>query len=256
MKINQVAAQLYTVRDYLKTPKDIEITLKKIRKIGYLAVQVSGMGPIPEEDLMKILKDNGLICCATHESSEQILNEPEKVVERLEKLKCKYTSYPYPANVIMDSVKDVKKFAKKLNSAGKVLYQSKQVLTYHNHHIEFQKVGEKTVLELIYNETNPQYLQGEIDTYWVQYGGGNPTDWCNRLKKRLPLIHLKDYKITKDCKIDFAEIGSGNLDWKTIIPAAEKSGCKWFIVEQDTCPGDPVDSLKKSFHFIQENLCI
>jgi len=39
MKIHQIAAQLYTVRDFLKTPAEIEKTLKKIRAIGYEAVQ-------------------------------------------------------------------------------------------------------------------------------------------------------------------------------------------------------------------------
>jgi sugar phosphate isomerase/epimerase len=51
-----------------------------------------------------------------------------------------------------------------------------------------------------------------------------------------------------------AEIGVGNLDWKAIIAAAEKSGCEWFIVEQDYCPGDPFDSLKTSFDYIEANL--
>lgn len=256
MKINQVAAQLYTVRNYLKTPKEIEKTIKKIRQIGYFAVQISGMGPIPEMNLMKILNDYDLICCATHEPADQILNEPGKVIERLEKLKCKYTAYPYPANIIFNSVKDLKQFANKLNSAGKVFYNSGKVLTYHNHHVEFQKIDGKTILEQLFSETNPHYLQGEIDTYWVQYGGGNPTDWCNRLKNRLPLIHLKDYKINREHNIDYAEIGYGNLNWKAIISAAEKSGCKWFIVEQDTCPGNPIESLRKSFNYIKENLCI
>ena len=46
MKIQQVAAQLFTVRDYIKTPADVAVSMKKIRQIGYQAVQVSGMGPI------------------------------------------------------------------------------------------------------------------------------------------------------------------------------------------------------------------
>ena len=50
------------------------------------------------------------------------------------------------------------------------------------------------------------------------------------------------------------EIGSGNLDWPRLIPAAEKSGCQWFIVEQDTCPGDPFDSLKSSFDHLTRHL--
>ncbi|RKX34780.1 MAG: sugar phosphate isomerase/epimerase, partial [Verrucomicrobia bacterium] len=44
MKINQVAAQLYTLRDHIKTPADIAASMKKVREIGYTAVQVSGMG--------------------------------------------------------------------------------------------------------------------------------------------------------------------------------------------------------------------
>ena len=46
MKRSQVAAQLYTIRDHLKTPQDTAKSMRKIRSIGYEAVQVSGMGPI------------------------------------------------------------------------------------------------------------------------------------------------------------------------------------------------------------------
>ena len=50
------------------------------------------------------------------------------------------------------------------------------------------------------------------------------------------------------------EIGYGNLDFKAIVAAAEASGCEWFIVEQDSCPGDPFDSAKLSFDYIKANL--
>ena len=46
MQINQVAAQLYTVRDFITTPTDIAASMKRIREIGYegyQAVQVSGL---------------------------------------------------------------------------------------------------------------------------------------------------------------------------------------------------------------------
>ncbi len=79
--------------------------------------------------------------------------------------------------------------------------------------------------------------------------------WCFRLKDRLPLLHLKDYRINAENQIEFAEVGSGTLDIKAIIAAAEASGCQWFIVEQDTCPGNPFDSLALSFNYIRDNLC-
>ena len=55
----------------------------------------------------------------------------------------------------------------------------------------------------------------------------------------------------------FEEIGSGNLDWKAIVAAAEKSGCKWFIVEQDAhwAKDDPFLSLTMSFDYLVANIC-
>jgi sugar phosphate isomerase/epimerase len=254
MKINQVAAQLYTVRDHLKTPSDIATSMKKVREIGYTAVQISGLGPIEDPELMKILDGEGLDCCATHEPSDVIRQTPEIVVERLNKLSCKYTAYPHPSGVDFSNPDDVGSLASDLDRAGAVLREAGQVLGYHNHAIEFLRVDGKTLLETIYDTTSAENLVGEIDTYWVQYGGGDPVAWCEKLAGRLPLIHLKDYAFSPENKPVFAEIGYGNLDFKRIVSAAETSGCEWYIIEQDTCPGDPFDSLKMSFDYIRDHL--
>jgi sugar phosphate isomerase/epimerase len=255
MKPSQIAAQLYTVREFLKTPEQIADSLKKVRAIGYEAVQVSGMAPIPEEDLARMLAGAGLVCCATHEKTEVILDEPQRVVERLQTLNCPITAVPSPGPIKLETIEEVKVFAARMNAAGRVLHEAGLTLAYHNHHGEFRRLNGRTILEIIFDETDPRYLQGEPDTYWVQYGGGDPVEWCQRLKNRLPIIHLKDYCVLADRKVSFGEVGSGNLRWPAIIAAAEAAGCRWFCVEQDSCPGDPFESLKKSFDYIKENLC-
>jgi len=255
MKITQVAAQLYTLREFLKTPADIAASLKKVRAIGYTAVQASGLGPIADEELVRLLAGEGLTLCATHEAPDQILNTPDQVVAKLKRLGCKYTAYPWPAGIQFDTLAQIKDFAAKLNAAGKVLHAAGQVLTYHNHHIEFRRIRNKPALEWIYKYTDPQYLQAEPDTYWVQNGGGDPVAWCKKLKGRLPLLHMKDYAVNATNQTVFAEVGNGNLNWNKIVAAAENSGCQWFIVEQDTCPGDPFDSLRQSFEYISAKLC-
>lgn len=254
MKINQVAAQLYTCRDFLKTPAEISQTLKQVRAIGYTAVQLSGLGPIDDEELARMLNGEGLTCCATHEWCSDILQTPEKVVEKLNKLHCKITAYPWPDGIDFNSTKSVDGLIEGLDRAGKVLADAGQILCYHNHNLEFRKLNGKTILDLIYEKTNPRCLQGEPDTYWVQYGGGDSAELCEKLKNRIPIIHLKDYVTTDKNQPDLCEIGAGNLNFAKIIAAAEASGCQWFAVEQDTCPGNPIDSLKQSFHYIQENL--
>ncbi|MFZ0435865.1 MAG: hypothetical protein WAL87_07850 [Chthoniobacterales bacterium] len=35
---------------------------------------------------------------------------------------------------------------------------------------------------------------------------------------------------------------------------ATAAGCKWFIVEQDTCPGDPFECIKRNFDYLK-GLC-
>ena len=60
MKVTQLAAQLFTCRDILKTPAEIAATLRRVRAVGYQAVQVSGMAPIAEDELLRILDGEGL----------------------------------------------------------------------------------------------------------------------------------------------------------------------------------------------------
>ena len=255
MKIEQVALQTYTIRESMKTPADIAASLKKVRKIGYRAIQASALGPIDDAELVRIAGGEGLTICATHEPSDTILEQPEKVAERLHRLGCRITAYPSPKGVDLASRDAVEAWIRKLDNAGRVLHENGLVLAYHNHHHEFRHLDGRCLFELIFEKTDPQHLQGEIDTYWVQYGGASPLEWCERLAGRLPILHLKDYRITDEAKPDYAEIGYGNINFKPIIEASDRGGCQWYAVEQDTCPGDPFESARMSFEYIRDHLC-
>ncbi len=67
-----LAAQLYTIRDHTKTTDDFASSMKKIREIGYTAVQVSAIGDISNDDVLRITDDNGLTICNTHISYERL----------------------------------------------------------------------------------------------------------------------------------------------------------------------------------------
>ncbi len=252
MKINQVAAQLYTLRDQCKTPDDIARSLEKVAAIGYQSVQVSGLGPIENDALLALAKQNGLTICATHESLDAILNSPEQVIEKLRALECKHTAIGFPSGVDLASVDGVLDFCRRFEMAAEKFVAAGMTASHHNHHHEFRKVGGKTVLQHVLENTENVTL--ELDTYWVQYGGASPVEWNGKAKGRLPLLHLKDYMVNAEYVPQFAEIGVGNLPWPAIIASAEEAGCEWFIVEQDTTPGDPFDSLRMSFDFIKANL--
>ena len=249
-KINQVALQLYTLRDYCKTVAELEQTAAKVRKIGYQVVQFSG-SPVPHAEAKKVFADAGLIVCATHEPAKLILEKPEEICERLNQIGTKHTAYPHPAGLDLSKESDVRNLASQLDAAGAVLARNGYTLSYHNHAHEFMRFGASTVLDYIYQATKPAHLKAELDTYWVQFGGGDPTVWLTALRGRAPLLHLKDYVFTPEGKPAFGEIGRGTLDWRRILAAAENAGTEWLIVEQDTCPGDPFDSIKISYDYLQ-----
>ena len=213
-----LAAQLYTIREYTKTPKDIAESMKKIKAIGYDAVQISGLGPIDNKELASILDGEGLVCCASHDSGALLFDKTDEVIERLHAVKCPYTAYPYP-HVKWTCEEDCLKLAAGLNEVGARLKAAGITLCYHNHALEFEKFNGRTVLDILYSASTAENLKGEPDTYWVQQGGANPVTWIKKLSGRLPLLHLKDSGF-RDGKQIMTEIGSGNLEWKPILEAA------------------------------------
>lgn len=252
MKYEQIAAQLYTLREFLKTEKDIYETLKKVSQIGFKAVQISGMGSIEPTKLKKILDEFGLIACATHIPYERLKNELDAVIEEHNILGCKHIAIP-SAPPEFRSEQGAIRFANECSEIGRNLKDSGIILSYHNHSFEFKKFNGKTWFEIFIENSTPEFLQMEIDTYWVQFAGANPEKWFRKLKDRMSLVHLKDMEMIEDFKQTMSEIGNGNLDWQAIICACEEANIQWYIIEQDVCQQNPFDSLKMSLDYLLNN---
>ena len=74
-------------------------------------------------------------------------------------------------------------------------------------------------------------------------------NWIKKLSGRIDILHLKD--MGRDDKGPYiTEIGNGNLYWEGILDEAAQAGVKYYVVEQDSCPGDPFESLRRSSDYI------
>ena len=257
LKEKQIAAQLYNIRDHLKDPDRIPASLARVREMGYLAVELAGLGPWSAEEWRTALDAAGLTCCSVHIGGDTLLQEPGKAKEILDGLGCRYATYPFPAGTDFGSEEAVRKMLRSLTEAGKLLGENGYTLLYHNHDIEFMTFRGGAWLEHIFAWADPQHLQAELDVFWVQAGGGNPESWCRRLKGRLPILHMKDFGVSGKRERVFREIGRGNLEWEPIVKAAKKAGCRWYVVEQDRdwINSDPFEALKISFDYIKESFC-
>lgn len=245
--MSKIVAQLYTVRNFCKTEDDIARSMEKIAAIGYDTVQVSGLGKIPHERMRKIMDDNGLSILVTHNGFDEIYDDTDGIIEKHRIYGCKNVGLgSMPGNRFdRNDEKGYLEFAEKAEEISLRLKKAGLNFVYHNHSFEMTRFGRKTALDLIYD--NAPTLRGEIDTFWITAGGGDPVAWIDKLSGRMDLIHFKDMSIDRKGERVFAEIGEGNLNWGAIIPACERNGIKWFIVEQDVCTWDPFESLKISF---------
>jgi sugar phosphate isomerase/epimerase len=250
MASSTLAAQLYTLRDFTKTPADIASTLKHVRKIGYEVVQLSALGKIDPKELAKILQGEGLTCCATHVSLERMKGETQAVIDEHRLWGCSYTAVGgfFPKE---PKTQDWLNYARDYSETARKFANSGLSIGYHNHNHELAKFDGKLALDILLANCDPS-IWFEIDTYWIQHGGGDPAAWIRKVAGRIPCVHLKDMGVNNDRQPFMMEVGEGNLNWPAILDACKAAGVRWYIVEQDTCYRDPFDSLELSLKHLKE----
>jgi sugar phosphate isomerase/epimerase len=173
-------------------------------------------------------------------------DETQSVIDEHNALECRYAAIGgLPVEYRKDG-EGYRRFAKEASEVARKLKEAGIVFGYHNHSFELAKFEGKIALEVLFEESDPQVFTAEIDTYWIQHGGGDPAEWIRRMKGRIPVVHFKDMGISDGRQV-MAEVGEGNLNWDAILEACKSSGVLWYIVEQDTCQRDPFESLAISF---------
>ncbi|MEZ0536485.1 sugar phosphate isomerase/epimerase family protein [Caldicellulosiruptoraceae bacterium PP1] len=249
MDTSKIAAQLYTVRNFARTENEVYETLKKIKEIGFNAVQISGIAKVEPKKLKNFLDEFALEVCATHISFDVLKNNINDVINEHHILECKHIAVPSMPNEYKNK-EDYLKFAEELNKLGKILSENSITLSYHNHSFELEKFDGITGLEIIYDNTDPQFVKAEIDTFWIQHGGASVSMWLKKLIDRMDIIHLKDMAI-KNGKQVMSEIGNGNLNWEEILSICKQANIEWYIIEQDDDFVDPFESLKISLNYLK-----
>lgn len=243
----KIAAQLYTLRDFLKTEDDIASTLRKVKEIGYNAVQVSGMGPIDDRKLKELADSAGLFICATHIPFADMVNDLDGVIAKHKLWECPYVGIGGLPNEYKTSAEGYATFAKLASDIGRKLKDAGLQFVYHNHAFEFRKFGGKSGMDILFEESDPDSFGFELDVHWVQAGGADPIEWIRKVAGRMQVIHLKDFVVSENSERMFAEIGEGNMNFRGILDTCAQTSVEWGAVEQDNCYGrNPFDSLAVS----------
>ncbi|MEK0315821.1 sugar phosphate isomerase/epimerase family protein [Cohnella sp. 56] len=242
----KLGAQLYTVRSYIQTEKDIRRSLERIANIGYKSIQVSAMGSIAPEALRSVCDELGLEIALTHVSADRLLNDTEALIREHDILGCRYIGLGgLPDKYRTEEWYDC--FAEDFRGPAQRIADAGKLFMYHNHNFEWQKLGGKRMIERLIEDFTPQEMGITLDTYWVQAAGADVVEWIGKLADRLHCVHLKDMDVRGSEPI-MAPVMAGNMNFQAILDALRQAGTtRYMLVEQDTCQGSPFDCLQTSY---------
>lgn len=168
------------------------------------------------------------------------------------------------------------------NEFGKRAKAAGMSWVYHNHFHETQKIGDKMILDLMMEYTDPDSVGFCWDVYWGLRGNLAPVETVKRIGHRIKRLHCKDFpfaqlermnlaKILPEDVLmnwenreaydaykvivpeDFTECGSGIVRWQDVVNAANEHNIPYMFLEQDhTQFASKYESLKVSKAYLEK----
>jgi sugar phosphate isomerase/epimerase len=244
-----IGLQMYSVRE--QAERDLAGVLRAISKIGYQEVELYwNLYSRPAAELRKMLADHGLRAPSGHLDYEGFAGK----LDYAHALGLTYVVCPMLPKDMWHSLDAFKQAADQFNAWGQKARELGMRFGFHNHNYEFRRFGNTTGFDVIVARTDPKLVWLELDCYWVTQAGHDPVEMLNRLGNRVRMIHIKDRKAgfpsshTLDASAEhFTEVGTGTINWKSVLAAAQKAGVEHYFVEQDSGERPPLESVALSY---------
>ena len=270
------AVQQFMLGSVLKKEASVKETLAAIKAAGYDSIELCGfmlhpmgflirmltkaagmpVGSGGNLDWEKLVKESGLNVVSVHQDLGSIQRDPKAVAEEAKRFGTDTVVITGMYRFDYGSEEAVRELAQRLNAAGKALWSQGIRLLYHNHNCELRKVNAgRCAYDILLEETDPDYVNFEFDSYWFTEGGADSKLWMRRLGNRMKLWHINDRgtrmtgpAMTPILKTDSMELGTGNMDLLGLWEIAKENGVEAVILEshQNWVENSPVKSLELS----------
>lgn len=220
--------QLYTLRDWMAV--SVPATLKMAAAVGYKELEFAGYFNHKPAQIKQMLNDEGLQAPSVHTPLTAFEDSVEKVIESALEVGHRYVVLPYLTEAQRGSHIDVyKKLADNLNVWGEACNRAGLTLAYHNHAFEFIKTNNQLPYDVLLNRTEPELLSMEMDLFWMAKAGQDPLVYFAQHPGRFKLWHVKDM----DKAGEFADVGTGVINFAPIFAQAQKAGVEHYFIERD-----------------------
>ena len=260
----KIGLQLFSVRDAME--KDPLATLKALKKMGYQDFETYGFDAESETiygysvaEFKTILDTLGLSTTSGHygfadymEASPAALKAyVEKCIHAAKTLNAPYLTWPFvpekyrnPAGFIM--------LAERLNQIGQQVHEAGLGFAYHNHGYEFDNWEGTKGFDILLANTNSNWVKLQMDMYWAVHSGITPKALVDAQPGRFVMWHIKD--MDKESR-DYTEMGSGSIDYTSMLPDPDISGLEYYYIEQGgNYQINSMESAKTSIEYVKKAL--
>lgn len=237
-----VALQLFSVRK--QCALNLPGTLARVKEIGFGAVELAGNYGHTAAEFHRYLDDQGLICCGAHVGLAQVQGEKyPATVAFMRTLGNKRVIVPGLPGIYTQSLDGWRSAALLFAELSTRLAGDGLELGYHNHSIEFKPIDGVRPIDVFLRGTKPAVFL-ELDLGGAGYGGANPVEVLETYRRRVQMIHVKDYTITKPDLL----IGTGSMNWPDLIRAAQNSAVEYYVIEHDSVSGPDLADIADSYN--------
>ena len=235
-----IGLQLYSLREQFR--KDVPGTLDEVKNFGFKYAELAGTYDVPPEKFKQELASRGIEAVSGHFPFEKYRDDPESIAREAEALGLKYAGCAWIPHQGDFDEKTCREAIAVFNKAGEALAKHGLKFFYHTHGYEFQPHGQGTLFDVLMTETNPKFVNYEMDIFWIVFPGQDPIKLLAKYGKRWELMHLKDMKkgtptgaLTGHTEVtNDVALGAGQIELAPLLKAAKKAGVKWYFIEDES----------------------
>ena len=237
--------------------KHMSLTIRAITRLAGMPMGKSG-----NLDWHALLADTNLKVVSIHQDLGTLKRVPEEAIAEAKSYGTKYIVITGMHHFDYSDKEAVDELIADLNACGKRLKEDGIELLYHNHNCEFRKIDGQTAYDRIIENTDPEYVNFEFDSYWPTEAGVNTVELMRRLGSRIKLYHINDRgsrvegKTSSILTSDSMELGYGNMDLKTMVDIVKENGVDAVVLEshKNWVDKSPIKSFQLSAKFMNENV--
>ena len=217
-------------------------TLDSLKALKVYDMEFSSLFGKKATEIRKLLDERGMYCTSFGVGYQDALTKSDEVASNAKALGAKFVRVawiphdgPFTKELADKTIADFSIIGKNLKENYGLEF------CYHNHGFEFAPYEGGTFFDYIAKNTDPKFVNFEMDILWTFFPGIDPAKLLEKYPNRFKLMHVKDLKKGvvgnlsggTSSENDVA-LGTGQLNLPAIMKAAKKSKIQHYYIEDES----------------------